>query len=159
MWSSAFTGAHRLRRNSNFRPPISDLAMTAALSNKARAEPNLTPILDMVFQLITFFMLVINFKANMIDKRMELPVVGSARPMAKEDKRPFLMVNLNDKGEFTVLGRRFGRQIPGYIDNASRTTSRRLGALGKNIGERTTNWRRRSSFGPTRRPRSRRFIG
>ena len=25
------------------------------------AEPNLTPMLDMVFQLVTFFMLVINF--------------------------------------------------------------------------------------------------
>ena len=31
---------------------------------KVKAEPNLTPILDMVFQLITFFMLVINFKAG-----------------------------------------------------------------------------------------------
>src|SRR6266478_2716830 len=79
--------------------------MSATLSNKARAEPNLTPLLDLVFQLITFFMLVINFKANMIDRRMHLPVVGTARPMPKEDRRTFMMVNLNDKGEFTVLGR------------------------------------------------------
>src|ERR1700681_1069639 len=68
----------------------------SALSNKARAEPNLTPILDMVFQLITFFMLVINFKANMMDKAMELPIVGSARPIDKEDRRAFFMVNLNN---------------------------------------------------------------
>ena len=51
--------------------------MSASLANKARAEPNLTPILDMVFQLITFFMLVINFKANMMDKAMELPIVAT----------------------------------------------------------------------------------
>ncbi len=110
--------------------------MTAALSNKARAEPNLTPVLDMVFQLITFFMLVINFKANMIDKRMELPVVGTARPMPKEDKRPFLMVNLNDKGEFTVLGRTIpDNQIKSYIETQAWTDRAAARRLGKNIGD------------------------
>ena len=45
------------------------------------AEPNLTPILDMVFQLITFFMLVMNFKAAEIDATLLLPVIGSAKPL------------------------------------------------------------------------------
>jgi biopolymer transport protein ExbD len=90
--------------------------MSASLANKARAEPNLTPILDMVFQLITFFMLVINFKANMMDKAMELPIVGSARPIDKEDRRAFFMVNLNKKGKFTVFGKALDDdRIPGYI--------------------------------------------
>ena len=35
-----------------------------------RADPNLTPILDMVFQLITFFMLVINFRATDFNKEV-----------------------------------------------------------------------------------------
>jgi biopolymer transport protein ExbD len=110
--------------------------MTAALSNKARAEPNLTPVLDMVFQLITFFMLVINFKANMIDKRMELPVVGTARPMPKEDKRPFLMVNLNDKGDFTVLGHTIPEnQIKSYIENEAWTDRKAARRMGKNVGD------------------------
>ncbi len=104
--------------------------MTAALSNKSRAEPNLTPMLDLVFQLITFFMLVINFKSNMIDRRMQLPVVGTARPMQKEDRRTFMMVNLNDKGEFTVLGRplKDDREIRDYIlrqAETDRLTARR----------------------------------
>ena len=47
----------------------------------AKAEPNLTPILDMVFQLITFFMLVINFKAAELDLSLQLPVLGSAKPL------------------------------------------------------------------------------
>ena len=34
--------------------------MAARFSQDVKAEPNLTPILDMVFQLITFFLLVIN---------------------------------------------------------------------------------------------------
>ena len=44
-------------------------------------NPNLTPLLDMVFQLITFFMLVINFKSAELDQTLMLPVVGSARPV------------------------------------------------------------------------------
>ncbi|HEV3416089.1 MAG TPA: biopolymer transporter ExbD [Pirellulales bacterium] len=90
--------------------------MTASLSNKARAEPNLTPILDMVFQLITFFMLVINFKANLMDKAMDLPVIGSARPLDKDDKRSFFMLNLNNKGQFTVYGHPYTDEgVPNYI--------------------------------------------
>ncbi len=38
-------------------------------------EPDLTPILDMVFQLITFFKLVCNFKAAAMDLSLSLPVV------------------------------------------------------------------------------------
>ena len=46
--------------------------MSRSVSRKGlKAEPNLTPMLDMVFQLVTFFMLVINFKANQIDTQME----------------------------------------------------------------------------------------
>ena len=92
--------------------------MSASLSHKANAEPNLTPVLDMVFQLITFFMLVINFKANLIDKAMELPIVGSARPIDKDVHRAFFMVNLNNKGQFTVYGRPYtDAQVPAYIAN------------------------------------------
>ena len=36
-------------------------AMAGSVSSELQAEPNLTPLLDVVFQLITFFMLVINF--------------------------------------------------------------------------------------------------
>jgi biopolymer transport protein ExbD len=39
----------------------------SGMSHASNAEPNLTPILDMVFQLITFFMLVINFKSAAMD--------------------------------------------------------------------------------------------
>jgi biopolymer transport protein ExbD len=65
---------------------------------------------------------VINFKSNMIDRRMQLPVVGTARPMPKEDRRTFMMVNLNDKGEFTVLGRPLrDEQIRDYIVRQAQT--------------------------------------
>ena len=44
-------------------------------------------MLDMVFQLITFFMLVINFKSASMDLNLKLPVVGSARPVETEEDR------------------------------------------------------------------------
>jgi biopolymer transport protein ExbD len=53
----------------------------SAHTSAERGEPNLTPILDMVFQLITFFMLVINFKTATLDLTLKLPVLGSARPV------------------------------------------------------------------------------
>ena len=38
--------------------------MAGPVTGEVRAEPNLTPLLDVVFQLITFFMLVINFSSR-----------------------------------------------------------------------------------------------
>ncbi len=66
-------------------------------------EPNLTPILDMVFQLITFFMLVINFKAAAMDLELRLPVVGSARPV-ETNGADLLVLNVNTTGQLKVYG-------------------------------------------------------
>ena len=61
--------------------------MSGPCRSEVKAEPNLTPILDMVFQLITFFMLVINFKSAEMDLSLRLPVVGSARPVERRASR------------------------------------------------------------------------
>lgn len=55
--------------------------MSASMGTEMKAEPNLTPLLDVVFQLITFFMLLINFSNDNYDARVRLPVAGAARPM------------------------------------------------------------------------------
>lgn len=68
-----------------------------------RAEPNLTPILDMVFQLITFFMLVINFRATDFNKEVELPVVGASAPADEELQGDMLVLNITNDG--TVIAR------------------------------------------------------
>src|SRR5208283_5342510 len=57
-----------------------------------KAEPNLTPILDMVFQLITFFMLVLNFKAAELDLSLRLPIIGSAKPLPENAEKLKLLV-------------------------------------------------------------------
>lgn len=85
--------------------------MSASLSSASNAEPNLTPILDMVFQLITFFMLVINFKSASLDMTLKLPVVGSAKPVDTKGQEELLILNIDAKGELKVYG------VPKSIDS------------------------------------------
>jgi biopolymer transport protein ExbD len=80
--------------------------MAAALSSQLRAEPNLTPLLDVVFQLITFFMLVINFSADNYDQRIRLPVADSARPVEEERRvsEDRLVLNVDAEGHLLIGG-------------------------------------------------------
>ncbi|MHB1036943.1 MAG: ExbD/TolR family protein [Pirellulales bacterium] len=87
--------------------------MSASMSHGASAEPNLTPILDMVFQLITFFMLVINFKSASMDLSLKLPVVGSARPVDMKGHEELLILNIDSKGSLNVYGVK--KEIDSYI--------------------------------------------
>jgi biopolymer transport protein ExbD len=81
--------------------------MSASTQTALKAEPNLTPLLDVVFQLITFFMLVINFTNDNYDQRIKLPVAGSARPLddpraAEEDR---LVLNIDNHGDLLLNGK------------------------------------------------------
>ena len=76
----------------------------ASLHSANQCEPNLVPILDMVFQLITFFMLVINFKAMDVDKELILPVVGAADPISQENQGDLLVLNVRSNGTIQVRG-------------------------------------------------------
>jgi biopolymer transport protein ExbD len=82
--------------------------MSAPMAQGLKAEPNLTPLLDVVFQLITFFMLVINFSNDNYDTSIKLPVAGSARPIddaaraAAEDR---LILNIDSKGQLLWNGK------------------------------------------------------
>jgi biopolymer transport protein ExbD len=78
--------------------------MSASVHSGERAEPNLVPILDMVFQLITFFMLVINFKQQDVDMSLKLPVVGSSRPVDTKGQGELLILNINPLGQVVVQG-------------------------------------------------------
>jgi biopolymer transport protein ExbD len=92
--------------------------MSASLSHGASAEPNLTPMLDMVFQLVTFFMLVINFKSASMDLSLKLPVVGSAQPVDNKGQEDLLVLNVNEAGKLNVYGE--PRDIDAYIAEEAR---------------------------------------
>ncbi|WP_435016053.1 ExbD/TolR family protein [Tundrisphaera sp. TA3] len=78
----------------------------AATGKEMSGEPDLTPLLDVVFQLITFFMLVINFGNDNYDARIKLPVAGSARPQddaaRAADER--LILNIDKDGKLLFNG-------------------------------------------------------
>jgi len=48
--------------------------------NAELPEPDMTPMIDCVFQLITFFMVVINFENTQADERVKLPDSKLAKP-------------------------------------------------------------------------------
>lgn len=78
--------------------------MAASSSELTLAQPNLTPLLDMVFQLITFFMLVINLKEASLDLDLQLPVLGSARPVETKGEEDLLVLNIDLEGRLKVYG-------------------------------------------------------
>jgi biopolymer transport protein ExbD len=80
--------------------------MSANFSTELKAEPNLTPLLDVVFQLITFFMLMINFSSDNYDKTIRLPVAGSARPIEDEQRvsEDRLVLNIDEQGHLLIGG-------------------------------------------------------
>ncbi|GAB4136389.1 MAG: biopolymer transporter ExbD [Planctomycetaceae bacterium] len=49
----------------------------------AATDVNMTPMIDIVFQLIAFFMVVINFEQTQADERVKLPRDELARPPVK----------------------------------------------------------------------------
>jgi biopolymer transport protein ExbD len=79
--------------------------MAGSVTSDVRSEPNLTPLLDVVFQLITFFMLVTKFSTDNFDARIKLPVAGSARPVeVKQADEDRLILNVNADGELLWNG-------------------------------------------------------
>ena len=68
-----------------------------------QAESDLTPMIDVVFQLIIFFMLIINFADLDRAERIQLPVADQARPLDRppEDK---ITLNVDKDGDVIWLG-------------------------------------------------------
>src|ERR1700758_1528176 len=80
--------------------------MAGSVTSELKAEPNLTPLLDVVFQLITFFMLVINFSSENYDQRVRLPVAESARPIddSQQVSEDRLVLNVDEEGHLLIGG-------------------------------------------------------
>jgi biopolymer transport protein ExbD len=68
-----------------------------------KAEPNLVPLLDLVFQLIMFFMICVNFVSEQVNETIMLPIAQSARAMDKGEVE-VLVLNMDDHGRVSVVG-------------------------------------------------------
>ncbi len=70
-------------------------------------EGDMTPMIDCAFQLISFFMFVINFSEVETDQRVNLPMSELARPPEAPYEQP-LTIHLTDDDHF-IYG---GRELP-----------------------------------------------
>lgn len=101
--------------------------------SNADVDMNLTPMLDLVFQLITFFMLVTNFKGAAMDLSLKLPVLGSARPLDWQGKLEPLMINLSSNGK--ILSQGSAHEIEPFIQREGRFVKLQLKAAGSDLKE------------------------
>ncbi len=62
-------------------------------------DPNLVPLLDLVFQLIMFFMITVNFvRVDQINEDISLPIAQAAVPMEKSAEE-FIFLNIDRNGK------------------------------------------------------------
>src|SRR5205809_7959917 len=67
-------------------------------------QPNLVPLLDLVLQLVMFFMMCANFVMEQVDQTILLPVAQQAKPMA-ETGPDVVFLNVTQDGALLVTGR------------------------------------------------------
>jgi biopolymer transport protein ExbD len=60
-------------------------------ADASAASPNLTPLLDVVMQLLMFFMISVNFVNEQVSNDIKLPVSTSAVPMDKAETDVFFL--------------------------------------------------------------------
>ena len=67
------------------------------------AEPDMTPMIDVTFQLIAFFMFVLNFSDAETDERIRLPLSQLAKPPEVAAEQP-LTLQVNRAGSVYIIG-------------------------------------------------------
>jgi biopolymer transport protein ExbD len=64
----------------------------------------MTPLLDVVLQLLMFFMMCVNFVSDQFVDGIKLPPAQTARPMDKGDQSTVLFLNMKSNGDLIVPG-------------------------------------------------------
>ncbi len=71
------------------------------------ADPNLTPVIDVVFLLLIFFLVATRFDQEEKEMDVELPEVVQAQPVAVTQG---LIVNITRQGKFKVVRKEYDEQ-------------------------------------------------
>ena len=91
------------------------------MARRAGGEPSttdidMTPMIDMTFQLITFFMFVMNFSEAEQDERIQLPLSQLAKPVEGAMETP-ITLQLTNGGSVIYAGELVAvRDIGAYLD-------------------------------------------
>jgi biopolymer transport protein ExbD len=76
----------------------------AQVSGSDAPEPNLIPLLDLVLQLVMFFIMVANFAQQQVTADVMLPLSVSAKP-PEPGELDVIYLNINADGKLMVSGR------------------------------------------------------
>jgi biopolymer transport protein ExbD len=82
-----------------------------------KCEPNFTPLLDLVLQLVMFFMIVTNFVMEQTSEEVKLPSAVSAKALDKNTV-DIIYLNVNSKGQVLLPPSEVAEGDPGTLDNA-----------------------------------------
>jgi biopolymer transport protein ExbD len=77
--------------------------MASRRKSVGSVDIDMTPMIDVTFQLITFFMFTLNFSEAVQDQRVQLPVSQVAKPVENSDIEP-LTLQLMDDGRVIYNG-------------------------------------------------------
>jgi len=90
--------------------------MPKRATEAATTDIDMTPMIDMTFQLITFFMFVMNFSEAEQDDRIQLPLSQLAKPVDGPVERP-ITLQLANNGSVIYAGEMIGLgDIAGYLE-------------------------------------------
>lgn len=81
----------------------------------AITELDMTPMIDMAFQLISFFMVVISFSGELVNEQVRLPVAEVARPVQEAQADP-LFLNVGRDATLLLPGRSLSLADPEQLD-------------------------------------------
>jgi biopolymer transport protein ExbD len=97
-------------------------------------EPNLIPLLDLVFQLIMFFMITVNFvRVEQLNEDVALPAAQAATPMDQTADN-WVFLNMNRDGKLIVTtGEKLDTpgKIKVYVERQKQTLEREARARGE----------------------------
>jgi biopolymer transport protein ExbD len=86
----------------------------------AKTDIDMTPMIDMTFQLITFFVFTLNFSTAVQDDRVQLPVSQLAKPAEGPSVEPITLQLMSD-GRVIYSGEPVSLQdMGGYLENEKR---------------------------------------
>jgi biopolymer transport protein ExbD len=90
--------------------------MAKRSSDPSSTEIDMTPMIDMTFQLITFFMFVMNFSEAEQDDRIQLPLSQLAKPVDGPVEKP-ITLQLTSRGSIIYAGEEVPvADISGYLE-------------------------------------------
>jgi biopolymer transport protein ExbD len=90
-----------------------------------RAEPNLTPLLDVILQLVMFFMLCANFVMEQVNESIKLPEAIAAKALDRE-ATGFIILNVDAAGTVTVGAEVFANPLQVQLFLRNRLDADRL---------------------------------